>query len=137
MTPSELKERTEKFADAIVAFCTPLLTVITASDLTRQLLRAGTAVDSNYGSAQRARTHREFTSRVGVAYDEASESLGWLRILKSTTHASGTEFTWLLKEADELTRILNKSFQTARAQDEAERKERQQRRNGGRRRDGQ
>jgi len=99
------------------------------------LLRAGTAVDSNYDSAQRARTHREFTSRVGVAYDEASESLGWLRILKSTPHANGKEFTWLFNEADELTRILNKSFQTARTQDEAERKERQQRRNGRRQRD--
>lgn len=132
MTPRELKERTAKFAHAIIAFCTPLLTIITATDLARQLLRAGTAVDSNYGSAQRARSHREFTSRIGVVFDEASESLGWLQLLEPSDHAKNEEFRWLLNESEELTRIFNKAYETARAKEEAERKKRRQR---GRRRD--
>jgi four helix bundle protein len=129
MTPRELKERTERFARAIVDFCTPLLTVITATDLARQLLRAGTAVDSNYGSAQRARSHREFTSRVAVVYDEASESLGWLKLLESSSHARNEKFRWLLGESEELTRIFNKAYETARAKEDANpRKQRPQRR---------
>jgi four helix bundle protein len=127
MTPRELKERTSKFAHAIVAFSTPLLTLITVTDLARQLLRAGTAVDSNYGSAQRARSHREFTSRIGVVFDEASESLGWLQLLEPSEHARNEKFRWLLGEAEELTRIFNKAYETARAKEEADRKKRRHR----------
>ena len=128
MTPRELKDRTAKFAHAIVAFCTPLLPILTATDLARQLLRSGTAVDSNYGSAQRARSHREFTSRIGVVFDEASESLGWLQLLEPGEHARNEQFRWLLGEADELTRIFNKAYETARAKEEEHRKRRRHKR---------
>ena len=101
-----------------------MLTIVTATDLARQLLRSGTAVDSNYGSAQRARSHREFTSRIGVVFDEASESFGWLQLLEPTEHARNEQFRWLLGEAEELTRIFNKAYETARAKEEEDRKRR-------------
>jgi four helix bundle protein len=128
MDAKELKERTERFSENVVTFCAPLLVSVEAKDIARQLLRAGTAVDSNYGSAQRARTHKEFTAKIGVVLDEVSESLGWLTLLKSSKLAPLTPFFRALhQESDELTRIFAKSYQTARLKESEEKKRRKQR----------
>lgn len=115
MTPKDLKARTERFADAIVRFCTPLLEDYAVRDVARQLLRCGTAVNANYGSAQRARSHDEFTARIGTVFDEAAESSDWLKRLTANGLApkSGT-LTFLVKESEELTRIFASSYATAR-----------------------
>ena len=137
MTPKQLKARTEKFSKQIVDFCTPLLVDVQARDIAKQLVRAGTAVDANYGSAQRGRTHKEFTSKLGTVLDEASESLGWLELLKSSRLVPETSMLRALhQEADELTRIFASYYKTAKlkeAKDEAERRSRQKARH--RRRD--
>jgi four helix bundle protein len=126
--PKKLKERTERFSNDIVIFCAPLLVNVEAKDIARQLLRAGTAVDSNYGSAQRARTHKEFTSKIGIVLDDVSESLGWLTLLKSSKLVPPTPVLAALRqESDELTRIFAKSFQTAKLK-EAEASEKRKRR---------
>jgi four helix bundle protein len=106
MTPKDLKARTEEFSRCIVRFCTPLFEDRRATDIARQLLRSGTAVDSNYGSAQRGRSHKEFTSRLGTVYDDASESYGWLDLLKTSVAPASDLLTFLHRESDELTRIF-------------------------------
>jgi four helix bundle protein len=126
MDPKKLKERTEKFSKDVVTFCAPLLVNVQAKDMARQLLCAGTAVDSNYGSAQRARTHKEFTAKIGVVLDEVSESLGWLTLLKSSKLVPLTEFFRTLhQESDELTRIFAKSYQTAKSKEAGEKRRKQ------------
>ena len=115
MTPKALKERTEVFADKIIAFCTPLLDNRKTNEMADQLLRSGTAVDSNYGSAQRGRSNDEFIAKLGQVLDDASESRGWLEKLEKSTLVPETALlNWLLKESDELTRIFAKSYNTAR-----------------------
>ena len=113
MTPKELKSRTEKFARVIVAFCTPLLDGTRTCDLARQLIRSGTGLDSNYGSAQAGRSPDEFVAKLGQVVDDASESLGWLRLFHDSKLATGQELPWLLQEAEELTRIFATSYRTA------------------------
>lgn len=134
MTPRELKTRTEKFSNTIVEFCTPLLDAVKPRDIARQLLRAGTAVDSNYGSAQRGRSHDEFTSRIGVVWDEAAESNEWLRKLQHGRLVPASAlFKYLLRESEELTKIFAAAHRTAKAE-QARRKaeKRRARRNRGR-----
>ena len=115
MTPKELKARTREFADRIVAFCTPLLDDPHTRDEARQLLRSGTGVNANYGSAQAARSPVEFAAKVGQVLDDASESLGWLELLRDTELVrQDDEFKWLAREAGELTRIFAASYRTAR-----------------------
>ena len=113
MTPKELKDRTEKFARMVVAFCTPLIEGMRTCDLARQLIRSGTGLDSNYGSAQVARSPDEFVAKLGLVVDDASESLGWLRLFNDSKLATSQELPWLLQEADELTRIFATSYRTA------------------------
>jgi four helix bundle protein len=127
MTPKELKTRTGAFSRRILAFCTPLLARVETIDVARQLLRAGTATDANYGSAQNGRSHDEFTAKLGQVLDDASESRDWLGVLRDTGLVPDDAIVRdLLREADELTRIFAKSYATARAtQAERRRKKRQ------------
>ena len=114
MTPKELKDRTDVFSKRVVTFCTPLLVNPRTNELADQLLRSGTAVDANYGSAQRGRSNKEFIAKLGQALDDASESVGWLSKLEHQGVVPKTEaMEWLMKEADELTRILARSYATA------------------------
>ena len=116
MTPKELKNRTEVFSNRVVTFCTPLLLDPRTNELADQLLRSGTAVDANYGSAQRGRSNKEFIAKLGQVLDDASESVGWLSKLEHQGVVPKTEaMEWLMKEADELTRILARSYATAEA----------------------
>jgi four helix bundle protein len=79
----------------------------------RQLLRAATSVAANYRSAGRARSRREFSSRIGVVLEEADESLFWLELLEELKYRP--EMTEALRrEARELVSIFSASYETAR-----------------------
>ena len=133
MTPKELKDRTDKFSHRIISFCTPLLEDPRTNEMADQLLRSGTAVDANYGSAQRGRSNDEFIAKIGQVLDDASESRGWLEKLQGSGLVRiSAVFEWLLKESDELTRIFASSLETARAN--RERRKRAKRRAGKRKR---
>ena len=129
MTPGELKTRTEEFSKAIVAFCAPLFEGVRTRDIARQLLRSGTAVDANYGSAQRGRSHDEFTARLGVVFDESSEAKGWLDLMQRAALIPETDaLQSLQRESDELTRIFAVAYRTARAKQATKRAEKGKRR---------
>ena len=114
MTPKELKARTDVFSRKIIAFCTPLLEARKTGAIADQLLRSGTAVDANYGSAQEGRSNDEFIAKLGQVLDDASESRGWLEKLRDSDLVQKTDLLhWLAKEADELTRIFAASYNTA------------------------
>jgi four helix bundle protein len=115
----ELKARTARFARVVVEFCAPLFDKAVTRDIAGQLLRSGTAVDANYGSAQCARSPAEFVAKVGLAMDDANESKGWVELLRdSSVVADSEELQWLAKESLELTKILVKSYGTAKANEE-------------------
>jgi four helix bundle protein len=124
MTPQELRNRTAAFARAIVTFCLPLLKRAETADTARQLLRSGTAVDSNYRSAQCGRSHDEFTARIGQVLDDATEARGWLELLHDTRLVTNASLTCLLDEARQLTKIFAKSYRTAKLEQQRRRRER-------------
>ena len=130
MTPKELKDRTEKFSDKIIAFCTPLLDNRKTNELADQLLRSGTAVDANYGSAQRGRSNDEFIARLGQTLDDASEARGWSERLKRSglVKEDAESLEWLVTESDELTRIFASAYNTARENREKKKEEKKSRR---------
>lgn len=79
---------------------------------------------SNYRSAGRARSHREFTAKIGLALEEIDESQGWLRhlSLSGLVRPSDREvFETLVQECSELTAILTAATATARRHDAASR----------------
>lgn len=46
-----------------------------------QLLRSGTGVYSNYRSACRCKSPKDFISKMGTVVEESDEALGWLELL--------------------------------------------------------
>jgi len=123
MTPRELKDRTALFARRVVEFCAPLFDRPATKSIADQLLRSGTAVDANYGSAQCGRSPSEFVARLGLAVDDVNEAKGWLELMRdSRVVGDSEELQWLTIEALELTKILVSSYGTAK-RNEARRKE--------------
>ena len=76
----DLKTRTKKFAIAVLEFVDTLPKTPAAETVGRQLARAGTGVVGNYRSACRARSHTEFTARMGIVADESDEGELWVDV---------------------------------------------------------
>ena len=84
--------------------------------MAKQLLRSGTAVAANYRACGRARSDKEFCSKMAVVVEEADESQLWLELLpEADPNLATDEQKALLGEASELTAILTASHRTAKA----------------------
>lgn len=91
-----------------------MLAKLETRDIALQLRRSSTSAASNHRVAGRARSFAEFTSKLGVALEEADESLHWLEHLCDSHLADQSHLRPLLKEGRELVAILTASAQTAR-----------------------
>jgi len=117
MTPQELRERTKQFAQRTINFVDPLLADARTRDMGLQLMRAATSVASNYRAAGRARSHAEFTSKVGLVLEEADEVELWLEFLKARPGVSETTRAELSGEASQLVAIFAAAKRTATRRD--------------------
>src|SRR5687767_11051179 len=105
MKNENLKERTKRFALAVIRFAETLPKDETSRTLRLQLLRAGTSVGANYRAACRSKSPADFISKMGTVEEEADESGYWMELLVDSGKALPRDATALLKEADELTAI--------------------------------
>ena len=108
-----LRQRTFDFAIGVIAFCRQLPDSWVERELGKQLLRAGMGVAGNYWSACRGRSDKEFVAKLGVASDEADESVLWLTAFERSGISKGDGKS-LLAEGNQLRAILAKSHKTAR-----------------------
>ena len=116
-TAEDLKTRTKQFASAVLEFVDTLPHTPAAETVARQLARAGTGVVGNYRSACRARSHAEFTARMGIVADESDESELWMEVASQRQWGDQSLRASLLKESSELRAIFWKAYQTARGHD--------------------
>ena len=123
-----LQERTHQFSVRVIALCEALPRTDAARSIALQLLDSSGSTDSNYRGACRARSRKEFIAKLGVAAEEADESLGWLRKLVDRGIGPRDEVSALAQEADELISILVRSQNTAKRNLERNRRHRPQRR---------
>lgn len=117
MTAEQLRKRMTAFAVDTVNFCKPLWLRAETRYLADQLCRASTSVAANYRIACRARSKREFISKLGIALEEADESVGWFEVIEGAGFADGQRVSPLLQEARELVAILAASRITAQGRD--------------------
>ena len=116
MTPQELRDRTKKFAIEIVRLCHKLPDFWDVRELGKQFLRSGTAVAANYRAAQRARSDKEFCSKIGLVVEEADETQLWIELLpEAYPELDKRLHKELLGEAGELSAIFTASHRTAKA----------------------
>jgi four helix bundle protein len=114
MTELEMKRRTKSFALRVIKVAKTLSRDFVGRRLADQLLRAGTSVAANYRSACRARSKADFTSKLGVAEEEADESALWIELLIDSGLVGERRLKPLLGEAEQLTAILVASRKTLR-----------------------
>ena len=130
MTPQQLRKRTAEFAKNIDAFAGPLVDSARTRKVAEQLLASSSSIASNYRAAGRARSHAEFTAKIGVVLEEADESQHWLQHLDACRLAHPDRIAPLLAEATELVAIFTSSAKTARNQEDERRRRRERRRRG-------
>jgi four helix bundle protein len=108
-----LLKRTRAFFRRVIAFTETLPRTPAAKSISLQLIDSAGSTDSNYRSACKARSRKEFIAKVGVAAEEAFESQGWLEALAEASIGEPRETKELIQEANELTAIFVASQKTA------------------------
>jgi len=114
MTPEQLKARSTRFALEVIALVRTLPRTLLAEIIAGQMVRSGTSTGANYRAACRARSRAEFVAKMGVAEEEADETLYWLELLLETHLAESGTVQRLITEATDLVAILSAGRKTAR-----------------------
>ncbi len=114
MDERTFKERTKKFALAVVKLVEALPKTRTADVLGRQLSRAGTSVGANYRAACRGRSASDVIAKLGIVEEEADESIYWPELLLEAGSAPQERLDGLMKEANELVAMTVASIKTLR-----------------------
>ena len=118
----ELKNRTKKFALAVIGLCAGLPQTVETRHAIGQVIRSSSSVAANYRSACRGKSKADFIAKLGTVEEEADESGFWLEMLRDIAELrhlkvdarASTELTRLLDEANQLVAITVASRKTAR-----------------------
>ena len=108
----QLKYRTYQFSVKIIDFCSKLPDKKIFWIINDQLLRAATSVGANIVEAQAGSSKRDFIRFYEIALKSANETKYWLRLLRDATKTDAQQISPLLKEADELSKIIGASLLT-------------------------
>jgi four helix bundle protein len=109
MNSAELQTRLKKFAYRIVPLCEMLPVKKVCRVIEDQLLRSAFSAAANYRAACKGQSTKAFKSKLSIAFEEMDESLFWLEVISDLELVNKQKLSLILKEADELSRILASS----------------------------
>lgn len=101
-----VKEKSFRFAVRIVRLCQYLRDAKSEFVISKQLLRSGTSIGANTAESRFAQSRPDFASKLSIALKEAAETDYWLRLLYETKYLTKTQFASLLRDCEELERLL-------------------------------
>lgn len=106
----ELKKRCFDFSVEIVKF-------INQTEITRinhsifdQLLRSATSIGANVVEGRAASSKKDFINYYQIALKSSNETKYWICLIRSTVLIGNEKLNQLLKEADEISKILASSI---------------------------
>jgi four helix bundle protein len=105
----EFKKRTKDFTLRNIKVFQSLPKTDEAKTIGKQLLRSASSVGANYRAVCRARSQAEFYAKLSITIEEADESLFWLEILVESNIVPENKLSELMKEAEELIKVLSKA----------------------------
>jgi len=76
--------------------------------LSKQILRSGTSIGANVEESIGGQSDKDFFAKITIAYKEARETQYWLRLFLATDYLNQEQADSLLKDAEELCKILGK-----------------------------
>ena len=112
MTTNELKLRTKNFSLMVIDLVEKLPNSISVKVIANQIVKSGTSVGANYRAVCRARSDKEFVSKMNIVLEEADETLFWIEIIIAKQWMSNPELEAIWKEGNELTAIFVSSLKT-------------------------
>lgn len=113
MQPKDLQKRTKDFAVRVMKLSEQLEKLSLGKLIGRQLFRSGTSVAANYRAACKAKSAKDFISKLGIVVEEADETAFWLELLTESGMMEARKISDLLTEAYEITAIMVASRNSA------------------------
>ncbi|MFD2033302.1 four helix bundle protein [Belliella marina] len=104
-----IKQRTKRFALDVIEIIESLPNSASARIISYQLAKSSTSVGANYRAVCRARSDKEFISKLQIVLEEADESGYWLELIQAK---GWVDVSKQLQEANELTAIFVTSLKT-------------------------
>lgn len=112
----QMNVRLKSFALRVIKLFQSLPKTDEARIIGKQLLRSGTSVAANYRAACRARSGNEFYSKMSIVVEEADETLFWFELLTEAEIISVERMKDLMKEAEEIVKIMSTARKNAQPQ---------------------
>jgi four helix bundle protein len=109
---NEFKKRLYGFVLRLMKFIDGSQRGMSSDVIGKQLLRSGTSILANYVEANSASSRKDFINFFTYSLKSANESKVWLALLRDTGKGGKKESEWLLKELDEIAKIIAASILT-------------------------
>jgi four helix bundle protein len=109
---TDLRQRCYNFSIGVIKFIEKLPKKRTFWIISDQVLRSATSIGANIVEAKSSSSKREFIKFYGIALRSANETKYWLELLRDAMEISGKEIETLLKECEEISKMLAKSLLT-------------------------
>ena len=111
-----LKDRTKKFAVEVIKLSSQLPNKQVGWVISKQIIRSSTSVAANYRAVNRAKSDRDFISKMGTVIEESDDTLFWLELIKDLDlGVEQAQLDKLINEANQLTAIFVSSIKTFKA----------------------
>ncbi|MDO8503790.1 MAG: four helix bundle protein [bacterium] len=106
----DLEERTAKFGENVIKFCSKIPRGPITNPLITQLVKAGTSIGANYCEADDAESREDFRHKIGICKKESREAKHFMRMIVVAIPELKDEARVLWQEAKELNLIFNSIY---------------------------
>lgn len=106
----DLEERTQVFGTQVIRFCKNLERNEITRSLISQVIRSAISIGANYMEADGAESKKDFKHKIALCKKESKETKHWLKMIKEAVPSQVLECDKLWREAQELTLIFSKIF---------------------------
>ena len=109
---STVKIKSKRFAVRIINLYECIKESKNEYVLSKQILRSGTSIGANISESECASSQKDFLNKMYIAFKECAETMYWLELLHSTQYITYDEYNSLIKDCDELKRMLSSITKT-------------------------
>ena len=103
-----MKHKTKTFAVDVISFCNSLKSDRASKVVSYQIIKSATSTGANYRAACKARSKKEFFSKLCIVVEEVDETKYWLEVILEANLSSRLDFlNKLYNEANEITKIMS------------------------------
>lgn len=115
----DIKIRCYEFSKAVVLFINKYEFKRIHYPIIDQLLRSATSIGANVIEAKSGNSRKNLISFYSIALRSANETKYWLCLVRDTLEVDKAEVNNLIKEADEISKIIGKSILTLKQNEKA------------------